>query len=82
MVNPGIGHLMFPVLNCGDVPTRSFVVVNTDPVQLQVTVSMVAAGGVNAMLVTDHLPELSETKNKSHKISLMLCNRARASYIT
>lgn len=62
LVNPGIRHLTFPMVNGGYVLTRGFIVVNTDAVQLQVTVSMIASGGVNAVLVTDHLPELSETK--------------------
>lgn len=79
-VNPGIRHLTFPMVNGGYVLTRGFVVVNTDSVQLQVTISMIAAGGVNAVLVTDHLPELSERerkrkKNGSHEESLMLCNK-------
>ncbi len=60
-------HLMFPVLNKYDVPTRSFIVVNTDAVQLQVTVSMVAASGVNAMFITNHFPELRENKKQKPK---------------
>ncbi len=55
---------MFPVLNKYDFPTRGFIVVNTDAVQLQVTVSMVAASGVNAMFITNHFPELREKKQK------------------
>lgn len=38
--------------------TKSFVVVDIDPLQLQVTVSMVTAIGADSMLITDDLPEL------------------------
>lgn len=41
-----------------DVLTWCFIVVDIDPVQLQVTVTMVSASWVNAMLITDHLPKL------------------------
>lgn len=40
------------MLTCG------LIVIDTDPVQLQITVSMVGPGGIDAMLITDHLPEL------------------------
>lgn len=38
--------------------TCGLVVVDTDPVQLQVAVSVVSSCGINAMLVADHFPEL------------------------
>lgn len=38
--------------------TRSFVVIDIYPVQLQVTVTVVCTSWVNAMLITDHLPKL------------------------
>lgn len=38
--------------------TCGLIVIDTDPVQLQITVSMVGPGGIDAMLVADHLPEL------------------------
>lgn len=48
--------------------TCGLIVVDTDPVQLQVTVSMVSACGVNAVLIADHFPELQKTKWKvSHE---------------
>lgn len=48
-------RLIFPAppLTCG------FIVIHGDAVQLQVAVPMVGAGGVDAMFITDHLPELS-----------------------
>merc|ERR1719217_185201 len=43
----------------GDVaPARRLVVVNIDPLQLQVRVTVVGPGRVDAVLVGDHLPEL------------------------
>lgn len=42
--------------------TRGLVVVDADPVQLQITVSMVGPCGVDAVLVADHFPEL-QTQN-------------------
>lgn len=38
--------------------TSSFIVVHIDPLQLQVTVAMVTASGVDAMLIAYHLPKL------------------------
>lgn len=38
--------------------TCRLIVVNTDPVQLQVTVSMIGTGGVDPVFIADHLPEL------------------------
>lgn len=38
--------------------TSSFIVVHIDSLQLQVTVTMVTAGGVDAMLIAYHLPKL------------------------
>lgn len=38
--------------------TCGFVIVHADPVQLKVTVAVVSASGVDAMLVADHLPKL------------------------
>lgn len=53
-----------PVGCHGDVPTRSLIVVNTDAVQLQVTVSMIGAGRVDTVFITDHLPELKERERR------------------
>ena len=39
-------------------PTCGLIVVYVDPLQLQVTVPVICARGVDAMLITDHLPEL------------------------
>lgn len=41
--------------------TRGLVVINADPVELQVAVSMVGPGGVDAVLIANHLPELRKT---------------------
>lgn len=38
--------------------TSSFIVVHIDSLQLQVTVTMVTASGVDAMLIAYHLPKL------------------------
>lgn len=38
--------------------TGSLVVVDADSVQLQVAVAMVGSSRVDAVLITDHLPEL------------------------
>lgn len=40
--------------------TSGFVVVNIDSLQLQITVSMVTASGVNPMFITDDLPKLRQ----------------------
>lgn len=42
--------------------TSSFVVVHVDSLQLQVTVSMVTASGVDAMLIADDFPKLETEK--------------------
>lgn len=39
-------------------PTCGLIVVHVDSLQLQVTIPVVRARGVDAMLITDHLPEL------------------------
>ncbi len=61
---------MFPVLKQCYVPTRGFIVVNIDAIQLQVIVSMVAASGVNTVFITDHFPELREKKQTKKIVSL------------
>lgn len=38
--------------------TRRLIVVDIYPLQLQVTVTLVAPGGIDAMLIAYHLPEL------------------------
>ena len=48
-------------------PTCRLVVVDVDPLQLQVAVSMVRPGRVDAVLVADHLPELEENKRQGLK---------------
>merc|ERR1711997_1433138 len=40
-------------------PSSSLIVVHVDPLQLEVTGAIVAAGGVDTVLVADDLPELS-----------------------
>lgn len=40
--------------------TRSFVVVDINPLELQVAVSVVGTSGVDSVLITDHLPKLSK----------------------
>ena len=42
--------------------TSSLVVVHVDSLQLQVTVSMVTASGVDAMLIADDFPKLEMEK--------------------
>ena len=42
--------------------TSSLVVVHVDSLQLQVTVSMVTASGVDAMLIADDFPKLETEK--------------------
>ena len=53
----------FPVFLLYLIPTWGLIVIDADPVELQIAVSMVGAGGVNAVLIADHLPELRE-KNR------------------
>ena len=48
------GHILAP---------RGLVVVDIDPLKLKVRVSAVGAGGVNAVLVRDDLPELKRKEN-------------------
>lgn len=55
--------------------TRGLVVVDADPVQLQITVSMVGPCGVDAVLVTDHFPEL-QTQNGRHRTTVSLAKKA------
>lgn len=49
--------------------TGSFIVVHVDPLQLQVAVAVVAAGGVDAVLIADDLPELEEMFVKGQLLS-------------
>ena len=42
--------------------TSSLIVVHVDSLQLQVTVSMVTASGVDAMLIADDFPKLETEK--------------------
>lgn len=55
--------------------TRGLVVVDADPVQLQITVSMVGPCGVDAVLVTDHFPEL-QTQNGRRHMAVSLAKKA------
>lgn len=55
--------------------TRGLVVVDADPVQLQIAVSMVGPCGVDAVLVTDHFPEL-QTQNGRHHMTVSLAEKA------
>lgn len=55
----GTCRSLAPALTCG------FIVVHGDAVQLQVAVPMIGAGGVDAMFITDHLPELPGESNGS-----------------
>lgn len=48
----GGGKLLHRAVTCG------FIVVHVDPLQLEVAVPVVAAGGIDAVLITDDLPEL------------------------
>lgn len=43
--------------------TWCLIVVDIYPLQLQVTVTLVTAGGIDAMLITYHLPELVQDKH-------------------
>ena len=52
-----------------DTLTSSFIVVDVDPLQLQVTVPVVAACGVDAVLITDDLPELEEFFGKQQLLT-------------
>lgn len=47
--------------------TGGLVVIHIDPLQLEIAVAVVSAGGIYAMLIADHLPKL-RTQN-SHFIS-------------
>ena len=42
--------------------TCGLVVIDVDPLELEVRVTMVCASGVNAVFIRDHLPELQHTK--------------------
>lgn len=46
--------------------TRGLVVVDADPVQLQIAVSVVGPRGVNAVLIADHFPELQKQNGRRH----------------
>ena len=43
--------------------TGGLIVVDVDPLQLEVRITVVCAGGVNAVLIGDHLPELQPLQN-------------------
>lgn len=47
-----------PSVTCG------FIVIHGDAIQLQVAVAMVGAGGVDAMFITNHFPELLKKSNE------------------
>jgi len=51
-------HSHLVVLICGH--TRCLIVIDIDPVELEVAVTMICAGGINTMLITDNLPELQD----------------------
>ncbi len=42
--------------------TRRLIVIHIYPLQLQFTVTLITASGVDSMLITDHLPKLKCTK--------------------
>lgn len=46
--------------------TCGLIVVDTDPVQLQVTISVVSPCGINAVLIADHFPELQKQNGGYH----------------
>jgi len=50
-----------PNITIGDL-TSGLIVVDTDPVQLQVTVSVVSPCGIDAMLIADDFPKLRTQK--------------------
>lgn len=56
-------HLIGRQLTCG------LIVVNTDPVKLQVAVSMVSSCGIDAVLIADHFPEL-QTENRRYHMAV------------
>lgn len=58
--------------------TRGFIVVHTDSVQLQVAVTVVSSCWVDAVLVTDHFPELNEHTDQ-HIISAQTTSRINQS---
>lgn len=60
--------------------TCCLIVVDADPVQLQVTVSVVCASGINAVLVADHFPEL-RTQNGSHHIMVTFRGKKETYYM-
>lgn len=43
--------------------TCGLIVIDADSVQLQIAVAVVGTGGINAVLITDHLPELKYIEN-------------------
>ena len=55
----------------GAAPTGGLIVVDVDPLELQVGVAVVRAGRVDAMLVRDHLPELEMVIKHSYYNSVL-----------
>ena len=47
--------------------TGGFIVINVNSFQLQIGVSMIRAGGVDAVLIGDHLPKFSSDLIKKKK---------------
>ena len=52
--NQVINHIIFGIL----VITCGLIVIDINPLQLEVRVSMVCASGIDAMFIRDHLPKL------------------------
>lgn len=59
--------------------TCSFIVVHGDAIQLQVAVPVVGSGGVDAVLITDYLPELRRESNET-STALVPANYAHPTY--
>ncbi|KAF3839272.1 hypothetical protein F7725_017989 [Dissostichus mawsoni] len=55
--------------------TSGLIVVDTDPVQLQVTVSVVSPGGIDAVFIADHFPELHTQKERQYQKNPQLLRR-------
>lgn len=51
--------------------TGGLVVVDADPVQLQIAVAMVGPCGVDAVLIADHFPELQKQNGRHHMTALL-----------
>lgn len=60
--------------------TCSFIVVHRDSVQLQVTVSVVGAGGVDAVFIAYHLPELHKEESSEASMAQVLRDASRPSF--